>query len=177
MNRTPSINAASVALQAVEPGHEAFLFEVYASTRTEELAATGWIEPQRESFLRMQFQAQHKHYRENYPGADLQIIRVDGAPAGRLYVHRRAGEIRIMDIALLPAFRGQGIGTGLMKGILAEGAHLEKPVTIHVEGFNPALQWYERLGFRKVSAHGPYHLMEWTAAAKSRCSEGGNPCS
>src|SRR5882672_3989068 len=106
MNCHPSIKTASVALQSVALGDEAFLFEVYASTRTAELAATGWSEPQQESFLRMQFQAQDKHYRGNYPGADLQIIRVDGQPAGRLYIHRRAGEIRIMDIALLPAFRG-----------------------------------------------------------------------
>jgi ribosomal protein S18 acetylase RimI-like enzyme len=151
---------ARVTLQPASAGDETFLFEVYASTRVEELAPVGWSEPQRESFLRMQFQAQQRHYRENYPGAEFQIIHVDGEPAGRLYVHRRANEIRIMDIALLPAYRRRGIGTVLLAEILSEGAQSGKVVSIHVEAFNPALEWYERLGFIKVAANGPYHLME-----------------
>ena len=155
---------AGVALQPVRPEDGAFLFEVYASTRAEELSLTGWKEQQRETFLRMQFQAQDKHYRENYPGAELQIILVDGGRAGRLYVHRRANEIRIMDIALLPAYRRHGIGTRLLEEILSEAAQSGKNVTIHVEVFNPALSWYERLGFKKIAANGPYHLMERAAA-------------
>jgi ribosomal protein S18 acetylase RimI-like enzyme len=83
-------------------------------------------------------------------------------PAGRLYVHPRANEIRIMDIALLPEFRGQGIGTFLLKQILAEGKEQQKPVTIHVENFNPAMRLYERLGFKKKASASPvYELMEW----------------
>lgn len=162
---------AEVALQPVRPGDEAFLFKVYASTRAEELAPAGWSEPEQESFLRMQFSAQDKHYRENYPGAELQIIQVNGEPAGRLFVHRRANEIRIMDIALLPAYRGRGIGTILLEEILAEGARLGKIVTIHVEVFNPALRWYERLGFGKKAANGPYQLMEWSPNPKAGVSE------
>src|SRR3954471_2997236 len=99
MNPFPATTTARIALQAVRPGDEAFLREVYDSTRAEELTQTGWNEPQRESFLQMQFQAQDKHYRENYPGAAMSIVQVDSKPAGRLYVHRRATEIRIMDIA------------------------------------------------------------------------------
>ncbi|MSU58989.1 MAG: N-acetyltransferase [Pedosphaera sp.] len=167
MSHFPETTRACVALQPVRSGDEAFLFNVYASTRAEELAPAGWNEQEQESFLRMQFQAQDKHYRENYPGAELQIIQVDGGHAGRLYVHRRANEIRIMDIALLPAYRRRGIGTILLEEILAEGARLEKIVTIHVEVFNPALHWYERLGFRKKSADGPYQLMEWSPSPKA----------
>jgi len=84
-------------------------------------------------------------------------------PAGRLYVHPRPDEIRIMDIALLPEFRGQGIGTFLLKQILAEGKEQRKAVTIHVEVFNPAMRLYERLGFKKKMSSSPvYDLMEWT---------------
>ncbi|MDQ6631796.1 MAG: GNAT family N-acetyltransferase [Verrucomicrobiota bacterium] len=157
-----------VTLQSIAAGDEEFLFQVYASTRVEELAACEWSEPQRENFLRMQFQAQDKHYRENYPGATLQIINVDGECAGRLYVHRRKNEIRVMDIALLPIYRRRGIGTALMDRILFEGAKTDKSVTIHVEIFNPALCWYERLGFKKIAVNGPYYLMERTVV-KDAC--------
>ena len=156
MNRFLQSRPANLALRAAQAGDEAFLLKVYASTRAEELAAVGWSDEQRTAFLRMQFQAQDKHYRENYPGAEFQIILVGGEPAGRLYVHPRPNEIRIMDISLLPAYRRRGLGTVLLKAILSQGAQSGKVVTIHVEIFNPALGWYERLGFKKIAEHGPY---------------------
>ena len=168
MSRFLESRPASFALRAVQAGDEAFLLKVYASTRDEELAAAGWNDEQREAFLRMQFQAQDKHYRMNYPGAEFQVIQVDGEPAGRLYVHHRSIEIRIMDISLLPAYRRRGIGTALLEEILSAGAQSEKTVTIHVEVFNPALRWYERLGFKKIAEHGPYQLMEWSPRRNDR---------
>lgn len=150
-----------VSLRAVREGDEAFLFEVYASTRQEELAQIGWGEPQRERFLRMQFEAQRRSYESDYPGANFQIILVEGQPAGRLYVHRREHEIRIMDIALLPQYRNQGIGTKLLGDILAEAARLGKQATIYVESFNRARGLYERLGFKKIASNGVYNLMKW----------------
>jgi hypothetical protein len=67
-----------------------------------------WETAQKEKFLRMQFNAQHKYYTENYPGANFQVILMDEQPVGRLYTHNRENEIRIMDIALLPENRGRG---------------------------------------------------------------------
>ena len=136
------------------------LFAIYASTRTEELAQVDWDDARKEGFLRMQFDAQRKFYESEYPGAEFQIILIDGEPAGRLYLHRREREIRIMDIALLPEFRGRGVGTRLLNGILAEGERTARLVTIHVESFNPAQQLYERLGFKRVASNGVYYLLE-----------------
>lgn len=68
-----------------------------------------------------------------------------------------------MDIALVPRYRGQGIGGTLMKQVLAEGRKAGKPVRIHVEHFNPAMHLYERLGFKKIGDTGVYFLMEWRA--------------
>ena len=139
-----------------------FLYSVYASTRQEELALVGWDNQQKDTFLRMQFDAQHRYYTENYRNARFQIVEVDGRPAGRLYVDRRAAEIRIVDIALLPEYRRQGFGTALLGEIQAEGGRLNLPVSIHVEMLNPAIQLYYRLGFRLVEDKGVYLLMEWT---------------
>jgi len=153
---------AALTFRPIGAADEPFLREVYAATRAEELAQVDWTPAQKDAFLRMQFDAQHRYYAENYPHAQFQIILVDGEPAGRLYVDRRAAEIRIMDITLLPAFRGQGIGSRLLNEILAEGQAHGLPVTIHVERFNPALRLYERLGFRLLEDKGVYCLMEWT---------------
>ena len=138
-----------------------FLLSLYASTREEELTQVSWEEGAREGFLEHQFSAQDHHYRTNYPGATLDVIEVDGEPAGRLYVHRGPDEIRIMDIALVPAFRGRGIGTGLLRELMEEAAGSGRSLSIHVELNNPARRLYERLGFVPAGEHGVYVLMRW----------------
>jgi ribosomal protein S18 acetylase RimI-like enzyme len=87
------------------------------------------------------------------------IIQHAGEAAGRLYLARWASEYRIVDIALLPAFRGRGLGTAILNVIIAEATGHGLPVSIHVERFNPALRLYERLGFEFVSEYGVYYLM------------------
>lgn len=153
-----------INLRAIGPEDEEFLLAVYSSTRADEMRLVDWDKAQKEAFLRMQFAAQHQYYSENYPGADLQIILLDGERVGRLYVHRREHEIRIMDVSLLPDYRGQGIGSTLLNEILAEAEIDNMPVTIHVERFNPALRWYERLGFCLAEDKGVYFLMQWSPA-------------
>lgn len=155
-----------VACRTSSEGDTGFFYSVYASTRTEELAQVPWTAEDRERFLRQQFQAQDHAYRNNYPGAEFLIIVVDGADAGRLFVHRRPDEIRIMDIALLPGFRGRGLGTRVLKQIFREGELSARIVTIHVEVFNPAMRLYERLGFSKVGGNDVYWLMEWRPGAR-----------
>ncbi len=138
-----------------------FLSRLYAGTRQEELKATPWTEEQKREFLQMQFDAQHKFYMEHFPQAEFSIIEMEGNPVGRIYIDRRQDEIRLVDIALLPEYRGQGLGGLLMHGLLEEGQKAGKPIRIHVEYDNPAMRLYKRLGFRRIDDNGIYHLMEW----------------
>ena len=161
MDQKRTLPKKEITLRPVTDADREFLYEVYASTRLEELAPVPWTEVEKTAFLRMQFDLQAKFYAENYSRASFQVILFDGAQAGRLYVERRSHEIRIMDISLLPAFRGQGIGTVLIAGILSEGQSQRLPVTIHVERMNPALMLYERLGFTQVADKGVYYLLQW----------------
>ncbi len=154
--------AAGISLRPVRDDDRDFLYRVYAGTRLEELElATDWSPEQKEQFLRQQFAAQDAYYRENYQGAEWSVVLRHGEPAGRLYVHRRPAEIRLMEIALLPEHRGGGLGTALLEELMAEARATAKPLTIHVEVYNPALRLYERLGFRKREDKGVYWLMEW----------------
>lgn len=139
----------------------AFMRALYGSIRAEEMTLFPFTEEQREQFLDQQFHAQTVYYTEHYPGADLSILEEDGQPIGRFFIDRRTSEIRIMDIALIEEARKEGIGTGLIREILEEGVRTGKRVTIHVEGFNPALRLYQRLGFQHIDTNGVYYLMEW----------------
>jgi len=140
-----------------------FLYRVYASTRAEELAPLPWSEDQKAAFLTQQFNAQHVEYRRNHPDADWLVILRAGEAIGRLYVDRTAREYNVIDIALLPARRGAGLGGAIMRDLMDEAAAVRKPLTIYVEKFNPALRLYRRLGFQTIEDNGVYDLMRWSA--------------
>jgi ribosomal protein S18 acetylase RimI-like enzyme len=155
----------SITFRSIQPDDTAFLREVYASTRVDELAITGWSAAEVDAFVRMQFDAQHQHYLTTYSDASFQVILQDGHPIGRLYVARWQAEIRLIDITVLPAHRGGGIGTAIVTGLLAEAQRAGKAVRIHVEQGNPALRLYTRLGFQVIADRGVYRLLEWSPAS------------
>jgi len=150
-----------VRFRPVEPGDREFLRNLYATTREAEMTLVPWTDEEKTSFVRMQFKAQDKYYREQFRDAEFSIMELAGRPIGRLYVDRREDEIRIIDIALLPEHRGKGIGSRVMESLLDEAGKAGKPVRIHVEKNNPALRLYRRLGFGKIEDQGVYDLMEW----------------
>ena len=159
----PANKKSLIVLRPITPEDDSFLAGLYASTRAEELSVTTWSDEEKAVFCRRQFDAQSAHYVENYPGASLQIIERAGEPIGRLYVMRWKREIRIMDIGLLPAHRGTGIGTQLLRELQEEARSAGKTLSIHVERFNPALRLYERLGFKLVEDKGVYLLLQWSS--------------
>ena len=162
-DRTPGPRSRKlgICLRPIEPFDQAFLFDVYASTREDELAPLDWTDAQKVAFLRMQFDAQHRYYQEQYDAACFDVLLKGETAVGRLYVDRRADEHRIIDIALLTAHRNKGLGGAVMADLLDEAAKASKPVTIHVERFNPAMRLYQRLGFVPIEDQGVYELMEW----------------
>lgn len=143
------------------PEDTPFLFSVYAATRAEEFAALGWNQDALERFLRMQFDAQDRAYRDAHPDGVVSVILVDGEPAGRLYLERRAEAIHVIDIALLPSYRDRGIGTRLLGDLLAEGEATGRAVTLSAVRSGRAIGLYERLGFCATGGDEIYVSLEW----------------
>jgi len=160
----PIGHSRQVTLRPVTREDEPLLLELYGSTRQEELALTNWDAAQRQAFLRMQFDAQQTHYAAHYPEGEHMAILADGEPVGRLYVADTSGEIRILDITILPQHRGAGIGTLVIEELMREAETLGKPLTIYVESYNPSLRLFERLGFVKTGEQGYSFLMEHRAS-------------
>jgi len=152
-----------ITLRPAEPADDPFLYQVYASTRADELGLVDWSAAQKEAFLRMQFNAQRQSYAMQFPHLDQQVILRDQVPAGRLLVDRGEHDILLVDIAMLPEHRNGGIGTTLIKALQSEAARAGKPLRLHVEFFNPAQRLYERLGFARGSQNGIYVEMIWQA--------------
>lgn len=141
---------------------EPFLFALYASTRATEMALVDWGDAQKEQFLRQQFQAQQIHYQSYFPDGEHQIILRDGAAIGRIYLEQSPEKIHLLDIALLPEHRGQGLGDAMMRDLLEKAGAAGLPITLHVYRFDEqVLAWYQRLGFNTIGGSGLYYLMEW----------------
>jgi ribosomal protein S18 acetylase RimI-like enzyme len=125
------------------------------------MAMSSWAAPEIEAFLRSQFSLQAAHYRRHYPDAAYLVILLHGKPIGRIYVHRSAESIHILDISLIAERRNQGIGAMLLKELVVEADETGKKVVLYVETYNPARHLYERLGFRAEGEEGVYQLMEY----------------
>lgn len=161
---TPStVNNEALTLHPVSGRDEAFLLELYASTRADlELAACDAAT--RALLVRMQFNAQQAHYRAAHPHASLSIVTGPAGPLGQLCVEHGADGIRLVDISLLPQYRRRGIGTRLLGGLMAQAGQAALPLRLSVLSDNPALALYRRLGFRDCGEAGMRRQMAWYPA-------------
>lgn len=154
-----SLPAPEYTLRFATDADRPFLRDLYASVRASELAVVPWSAEQRRAFCDDQFGLQDRHYRTHYPGAQFLIVEVDGRPVGRLYRALAGGELRLLDVALLPSMRGQGIGSRLLREFVAEADAGGHPAVLYVEPENPARRLYARLGFEPRESFGVYLRM------------------
>ena len=144
------------ALRAAVPADIDFERFLYASTR-DDLRPLG---PEVfDGLVGMQFRAQSMSLRLEHPQADRKIILVEDAPVGRLIVDSSADHVEVIDVALLPEYRGHGIGTSVLRGVIAHSDRLARSVRLHVEKQSRAVRLYERLGFTISGDVGMYLAM------------------
>lgn len=151
-----------IDLRPVRPEDEAFLYDLYRSTRSEEMDQWGMDAAQQEMLLKLQFTGQQQTYLAQFPKADHDIILLDGSAVGRVMVERMENEIRGVDIALLPQYRSAGIGSLVIKNLMAEAEKAGKPFRIQVVKSNRAARLYERLGLSKTGESGTHFEMEYS---------------
>jgi ribosomal protein S18 acetylase RimI-like enzyme len=130
------------------------LYKVFRACRAGEFRQLGLDDATLESLLQMQHAAQLRQYASAYPQAECRIIEVDGVPVGSLTCDE--GEaLRLIDIAILPEWQNQGIGSSVIRQLMASG----KAIDLNVASTNRARHLYERLGFTKVASDDMYIQM------------------
>lgn len=160
-----------VRLRPTRPDDRSFLLELFAGTRGPELAALP-DDATRRAFVESQFDLQDSHYRLHYSGATFDLIEFDGERAGRVYVHRRDDELRLMEITVAAVFRRRGIARHLLAALIDESAASGVPIGLHVEPDNPANAWYRRLGFRHELNRGAYQFLLRPADTRADTGKG-----
>jgi GNAT superfamily N-acetyltransferase len=151
----------SLSFRPVTDADKEFLLKLYQSSRGDDLRELGWDEDRVSEFLSLQHEAQQLFYQTDYQQAVDEVVLIGGQPAGRLIVERREYEIRCIEIALLPAHRGAGVGTNLISRLQDEARQINKPLRLQIIRFNRAVTLLERLGFARTSETGTHFQMEW----------------
>jgi ribosomal protein S18 acetylase RimI-like enzyme len=158
-----AINFQSISLRPVTSDDDPFLFEVYASSRGEDLATMGWEPEPIRTFLETQYSAQKVFLKNDYPETDDRIIMLGRERIGRIVVLRNDREIRLVDIALMPQYRNAGLGTHLVRDLMSEAAKLSIPFRLQLIRSNPAVALFEQLGLVRTGETGSHYQMEWQA--------------
>ena len=136
-----------VSVRPATAEDQGFLLCVYAGTRQEEMAAWGWPAAQQAAFVQLQYLARQRSYSTTHPSAETSVICLEKELAGSMIVSRTPDCIRLLDIALLPEYRGQGIGSYLIRRLTAESTSTQIPLRLSVLVGSPAVRLYQRLGF------------------------------
>lgn len=94
------------------------------------------------------------------------VVELAGAPVGCQWVRRHADALELVRLYVAPEAQGRGLGTFLVRKLLAEAAQEGLPTRLRVLRGNPARRLYARLGF-VVTGEAKTHVVMEAAAARS----------
>jgi len=137
-----------------------FLRSVYAAARWPDVSVLGLSEDDTEAFLQWQFDAQVSHFDASFPDATHCVVLLGAEAVGELVVDRSTDEIRVVEIALLPAFRHLGIGSVLVRRLFEEADGKRLPVRCHVVQDEEARGFWEHVGLKAQGLDGVHVAME-----------------
>jgi GNAT superfamily N-acetyltransferase len=166
-----SAGAHALEARPVAPSDDGFLRALYADTREPAMRATGWPASRCRNFTDLQFDELQRQQRQRHGDALCLVLLAGGSPIGRLSWHAGERLATLIELALVRAWRGRGIGTAVLQGLTAEADRRGQAIDVHVEPENPAWPWALRFGFEAAlpqpSLH--LHLRRLPMAASNAC--------
>lgn len=156
-----------MTLRPVEAEDEWLLRALFAESLRARLRASALTPREIELLVEMQFRDRGAQPRSGEGDLQQSIVLIDGVEVGYLVLDRRPGETRIVELALLAAFRGRGFGSSLLHSLQREAAGEGRLLGLHVARDSAAQRLYRRLGFREVAADELHVEMAWEAEACS----------
>jgi len=157
-----------ILIRPVMPDDRDFLVGVYRSAREMELSMVPWDEAMKRSFVELQFDAQTSYYASEHPTARHSVIELTtGEPVGRIYVEHSEKVIEILDVTVLPEYRGRGIGSAIIASIVDDARASGRSVQIYVETFNPSHRFFTSRGFAIAETGEVNFRLVWSQNQKS----------
>jgi GNAT superfamily N-acetyltransferase len=148
-------------LRPCTPADDPFLAVVFATTWADQVAALP-NQALAQHVLRIQHIAQEHRFAVRYPGHERYLVVWEDEPAGRLYLHRGADTVQIVDLTLLPAFRSRGIAARIVHDLCDRAADDGRRVSLLVGRRDRRLaDMVTSLGFTRTSQDDLETLYEW----------------
>ncbi len=150
-----------LSIRPARTGDKGFIENLYRASR-DDLRLLNADDDFIESLIEMQFQAQQQGYGDQHPDAMYFIVELHDEPMGRLTLAMGPNEVRIVDIAFLPAARGKGYGKGVLQALQLTAQKIPAPLSLLVLHTNPAaMRLYASLGFQAEQQTDTHVLMVW----------------
>jgi len=138
------------ALRPATQDDEDFAWQIFKLTMQESIASMWgtWDDVRWNTF-----------FRRHYDPSLTRIIVVDGRDVGILRVEERTTEVWLDTVEIAPEQQGRGLGSTIVRAVLADARSRNRPVGLQVNRANRARLLYERLGFIEVGSTDTHHLM------------------
>jgi ribosomal protein S18 acetylase RimI-like enzyme len=145
-------DSVALIVRPAGPTDEPFLRHLFKTTRAEQFRAAGLPPAALDLLLEQQYRSQASAYAEQFGDAASLLIQQESVPIGRALLNCDDERWHIIDIALLPSQRGQGIGSWVIERIAADAEKRgARSLTLAVLATNQsARRLYARLGFADI---------------------------
>jgi ribosomal protein S18 acetylase RimI-like enzyme len=162
-----STTAQIFQFRPAQAADEPFLFALFAESQ-QHLALAQAPAEWMQSLIVMQYRGRAMSYAAQYPQAeDFILLGEQGESLGRMLIDRSTTRWRIVDIAVLQAWRGNGIGKAAIHELQRQAAEADASIGLNVLPTNPARRLYEREGFQAEEESSSGVEMVWTASPLS----------
>ncbi|GAA0381834.1 GNAT family N-acetyltransferase [Bacillus horti] len=148
-------------LQELIQEDESTLFQLYVASRKGEFANLGWSECEIENLLQVQYTAQQNSYQQLFPQAKMDMVKHKNIPIGRMITNTTQHALHLVDIFIIPEYRGKEFGTALLRILQDRASKRALPIQLQVLMGNPAQRLYERCGFYVTAEQAPSLTMQW----------------
>ncbi|MGM8228462.1 GNAT family N-acetyltransferase [Cellvibrio sp. ARAG 10.3] len=112
-----------------------------------------------------QYQLQQASYRQQAPDAKVYVVESRQTAIGKIMLHFDISSIHIVDFSILPAERGQGIGTRVLQAVQNVARQQKCTIRLSVDRMNmPAKKLYLSQGFVIAGAGETHETMVWNVA-------------
>jgi ribosomal protein S18 acetylase RimI-like enzyme len=152
-----------LTLRPARTDDQEFLYRLFYSVYSEKLQLVPLSAEEKKMLLELMYQGFVRHYDLLASASDDRLVLLDNESIGRMILLQTREEIRLADLAILPQYRGRGIGSALISQLQTESMMSKRPVRLQVGRFDRALTLYKRLGFHKIDAIGPHLHLEWSS--------------
>lgn len=144
----------------------AFVRALYQATLRSQMpfGQTGLSDAQITALIDQQFAAQTEHYGTNYPHAEISIVEHPDGPVARLIVIEFDDEVRLGDLMVALEHRKRGLCSYIMDRNVELGLATGRPIHLHVEKLNPAVELYRRKHFEVIADLNSHWLMAYRPA-------------